>query len=81
MTATYDPAIIFAPAKHDIPRIIEVKKAAQALAEVIQLQTHQSEEQTLAFQTVLSAVFWAQAAINRENRSPEKKGSKKNPAK
>ena len=79
MPTTYDPETIFAPAKHDIPRITEVKNAAQLLAETIQAQSRQSDEQTLAFQSVLTAVFWTQAAIDRENHIVA--GSKKKPAK
>ncbi|MCK5603859.1 hypothetical protein KAR91_18375 [Candidatus Pacearchaeota archaeon] len=81
MTATYDPAIIFAPTKHDSPRIIEVIRAAQALAETIQAQSRECQEQNLALRSIKEAVFWIDAAVTRENQPAQKTGSKKNPAK
>ncbi|MCK4945544.1 MAG: hypothetical protein KAS59_04710 [Alphaproteobacteria bacterium] len=81
MPTTYDPKIIFAPSKHDSPRIIEVKKAAQALAETIQAQSRECSEQNFALNFLDMAVFWTQAAIIRENQPAQKTGSKKNPAK
>lgn len=81
MTTTYDPAIIFAPAKHDTPRITEVKNAAQLLAETIQAQSRQCQEQNFALKSIEEAVFWTEAAVTRENQPAQKTGSKKNPAK
>ena len=70
--AKYDAKQNFAVNKKDSPRVKEVKQAGQILAETIQAQSAESAEQTLALRKVEEAVFWTQAAIERERNEETK---------